>query len=73
MSIVIRRAGDLYEARVRPPHGRGVPWDSDWPMPAEELVAALLGRGCHQTDIGDAFDEADPDWMSRGRPYAEDE
>jgi hypothetical protein len=32
-----------------------------------ELVAALLGLGCHQTDIGDAFYTADPDWLDADR------
>ena len=35
------------------------------PMSRDDLVAALLRIGCHQTDIGDAFDEADPAWFER--------
>jgi RNA polymerase sigma-70 factor (ECF subfamily) len=27
-------------------------------------IAALRGRGCHPTDIGDAFYMADPDWIA---------
>jgi hypothetical protein len=34
-------------------------------MEIEELISALLARGCHQTDIADAFDEADPEWQFR--------
>lgn len=34
-------------------------------MSRDELVAALQEIGCHQTDIGDAFFEADPDWLNR--------
>ena len=34
-------------------------------MRTDDLVAALRERGCHQTDIGDAFDEADPEWLLR--------
>jgi hypothetical protein len=37
-------------------------------MGADELIDALLERGCHQRDIGDAFFEADPEWEFRGRP-----
>jgi len=32
---------------------------------ADTVVAALRDRGCHQTDIGDAFYEADPEWQLR--------
>jgi hypothetical protein len=28
-------------------------------------VHELLRRGCHQTDIGDAFYDADDDWLLR--------
>ena len=30
-----------------------------------QLVQALLQLGCHQTDIGDAFEDADPGWALR--------
>jgi hypothetical protein len=63
--IRIVRTGSLYESTVSPPHGRGVEWTSPHPMTADALVEALLDRGCHQTDIGDAFYEADPDWLLR--------
>ena len=65
MAIVIVSAGDLYEATVTPPHGRSVPWVSPRPMTADALVAALRELGCHQTDIGDAFHDADPDWVGK--------
>jgi len=65
MPIVIHRRGDLYEAEVTPPHGRGVPWASPSPVLRAALVAELLEGGCHQTDIGDAFYEADPEWLHR--------
>ena len=65
MAIVIVPTGDLYEATVSPPHGRGVQWMSPRPMTADSLVATLLELGCHQTDIGDAFHEADPGWLGK--------
>ncbi len=66
MPIMIRKANDaLYTADVTPPHGRGTPWSTSQPMSRQALVAALLERGCHQTDIGDAFYEADPEWLLR--------
>ncbi len=37
MSIVVRQVGCLHEAAVRPPHGRGQPWDSSHPMAVDEL------------------------------------
>lgn len=63
MPIMIEKVGDSYSAEVTPPHGGGVPWSSERPLSRDELIAALVARGCHQTDIGDAFYEADPDWL----------
>jgi hypothetical protein len=34
-------------------------------MGARQLCRALLERGCHQTDVGDAFHDADPAWLLR--------
>jgi hypothetical protein len=34
-------------------------------MPSDRLVAALLALRCHETDIADAFYEADPGWLLR--------
>jgi hypothetical protein len=33
-------------------------------MERDTLIAALRGRGCHPTDIGDAFYMADADWIA---------
>lgn len=49
------------EARVTPPHGSGA-WSTPEPMSVEDLTARLFDHGCHPTDIGDAFFQADPDW-----------
>jgi hypothetical protein len=65
MPIVIARDGDSYSAEVTPPHGRGRHWKSPDAMGIDALIEALLALGCHQTDIGDALYEADPDWESR--------
>jgi hypothetical protein len=65
MAITITRTGDGYLAEVTPPHGGGTPWATSVPLGAWELVQELTRRGCHQTDIGDAFYEADPAWILR--------
>ena len=65
MAIVICRVDGLYEAEVTPPHGGGVPWKSSTPLRRDDMVAALRAWGCHQTDIGDAFYEGDPEWLLR--------
>jgi hypothetical protein len=65
MPIEIRRVGYLYEASVTPPHGSGRPWSTPHPMSVDDLDRTLLEAGCHPTDIGDAFYEADPDWVKR--------
>jgi hypothetical protein len=61
--ITIRRVGELYAAEVTPPHADGKPWSSPRPMSRDELVAELRSIGCHETDIGDAFFDADPGWF----------
>jgi hypothetical protein len=68
MAIAIKRVGSLYEATVTRPHGDGSDWTTPRPLTRDELVAALRERGCHQTDIGDAFYEADPEWLLRDAP-----
>jgi hypothetical protein len=64
--IEIRRVGDLYEAEVTPPHGSNV-WSTPEPMTADDLDKKLFELGCHPTDIGDAFYEADPQWVARSK------
>lgn len=66
MSIKIRRVGTLYSATVSPPHS-GVMWSTPKPMQVDELDKKLFELGCHPTDIGDAFFEADPDWIGRSK------
>ena len=65
MAIIITRIGQHYSAEVTPPHGGGKPWSTSEPMSTDDLVDALRERGCHQTDIGDAFYDADPEWLTR--------
>ncbi len=66
MPIKIRRAGDRYEATVTPPHGN-VEWATTEPMTVDEFDRKLFELGCHPTDIGDAFYEADPNWIERSK------
>ena len=64
MSITIKLVETGYLASVRPPNGR-ISWDTSKPMNRRELIDQLLSLDCHQTDIGDAFYAADPDWLDR--------
>lgn len=65
MPIKISPVGQhRYTVEVTPPHGGGREWALDTPVTARELTALLAERGCHQTDIGDAFYEVDPEWLS---------
>ena len=63
--IAIRRLkSGRYPAQVSPPHGRE-PWGTAG-MLQGHLVQALLQLGCcHQTDLGDAFEDGDPGWAVR--------
>lgn len=67
MPIRIKREGEGYSAQVTPPHGGGSNWTSDSPMTLDDLIEHLRSLGCHQTDIGDALNLADPEWLSRRR------
>ncbi len=64
MAITIKKEGGGYTAHVTPPHGGGSEWSTTRPMLRDELIQALRDHGCHQTDIGDAFYEADPEWLA---------
>jgi hypothetical protein len=64
MPIDIRRVGDLYEAKVSPPHS-ATAWATPEPMSVDDLDRALYHLGCHPTDIGDAFYAADPNWIEQ--------
>jgi hypothetical protein len=64
MAIEIEKVEGGWIARVSPPHGEGRKWASDVPRPADLLIAELQAQGCHQTDIGDAFYAADPNWLN---------
>jgi hypothetical protein len=64
VGISIQRVGNRYEAQVSLPHGR-VRWATEQPITRSQLIAKLRELECHQTDIGDAFYEADPEWLLR--------
>ncbi|HEX7124071.1 MAG TPA: hypothetical protein VF178_16960 [Gemmatimonadaceae bacterium] len=53
------------KAEVVQPQGGVAARHSTSPMSADALIEHLLAIGCHQTDIGDAFYEADPEWVTR--------
>lgn len=68
MAIKVKKVGDaLYSAELILPDMPSVSagWSTPEPMNADRLVQELLKRGAHQTDIGDAFQEADPDWLRK--------
>ena len=65
MAIVIQKLDGFYGADLTPPHGSGEVWSTSRPMSRDELIAELRGQGCHETDIGDAFYQADPEWLLR--------
>ncbi len=62
---IIQVEQGIYVAHVTPPHGNGFEWQSLHPMPTHALVKELLALGCHQTDISDAFSEANPLWLEK--------
>lgn len=66
MSIVIKKVGNGYIADVAHKY-QNIYWKSEEPMSKDALIAKLLKLGCHQQDIGDAFKEADPDWLKEDK------
>jgi hypothetical protein len=62
VAIEIQKTDDGYAAHVTPPHGRRE-WTTPHPMTRDDLDRELHGLGCHPTDIGDAFYDADPNWL----------
>ena len=67
MPISISRVDGGYICLVTPWPTLDVSWSNRFPMKADELIARLQELGLHQQDIGDAFQEADPDWLLDGR------
>ena len=66
MAIGVKALKDGYWAEITPPHIRERRWESLAGISRDALIKQLSAIGCHQTDIGDAFYEADPDWL-RGK------
>jgi hypothetical protein len=60
--IEITKLLDGYLAHATPPHVK-TEWRSISPMAAGSLFQELKRLGAHQTDVGDAFYLADPDWL----------
>lgn len=65
MQIKIRRVEQGYLAWVTPSHGDNTSWASAETMSRRDLISRLTEIGFHQQDIGDAFYEADPEWVFR--------
>lgn len=59
---ITHHADGRYSATVSPPHGTRS-WATPTPIAADELVDRLRELGCHQTDVGDAFYTANPNWI----------
>ena len=43
----------------------GEEWSTREPLSMNQLINELFKRGAHQTDIGDAIDEADREWFKQ--------
>jgi hypothetical protein len=49
-----------YHVALSPPQGPA--WRSDRALTATEVMERLHGFGCHQTDVVDALNDANPGW-----------
>lgn len=66
MLKIVRISDDLYSVYATPPEV-GEDWSPIGPIRGRQLTRELLNRGAHQTDVGDAMYEADPDWIRQLR------
>jgi len=60
--IKIEKVRDGYLAHVTSPHVKEE-WKNPTPLSCSELDKELRFQGVHTTDIADAFEEADPNWL----------
>jgi hypothetical protein len=60
--IKIEKVRDGYLVHVTSPHVQEE-WKNPTPLSCSELDKELRARGVHTTDIADAFEEADPNWL----------
>lgn len=65
--IKIQRVGEFYSvvAVANGRSGRASSFSGNAPMTKRQVIDSLLECGWHQQDIGDAFYDADPDWVDR--------
>jgi hypothetical protein len=61
--IMIQKVIGGYRVQATPPHVHSA-WQTEHPQTVDEIIKQLFALGAHQTDIGDAFYAADPDWLS---------
>jgi hypothetical protein len=67
MAIMVTKISEaFYEASATPPHVREA-WSTSSPLRLQELCDELFARKAHQTDIGDAIDDADREWLIQRR------
>jgi len=69
MAIKVTKVSEaFYRVTAAPPHV-GEAWSSSVPLRLQQLCQELLAREAHQTDIGDAIDEADRDWLIQQKNF----
>jgi hypothetical protein len=62
--ITINKVARGYQVHATPPSVSSE-WKTEAPLSIQEIIARLLAlHAHHQTDIGDAFYRADPNWIS---------
>jgi len=61
MAIVIKKKGELYLAEASSVIFEGRDWKTKEPMGVDSIIEKLLSLGYHQSDIGDALYNVDPD------------
>jgi len=71
MPISITKISEAYyRASATPPHVLA-PWSATEPLRMHQVCNELIARVVHQTDVGDAIDQADRDWLNNRLPKNE--
>jgi len=66
MTILIKKEVSGYSAVVKKLGSNNTEWQSKAPMSSGKLMKTLCDIGCHQIDVVDAFNAADPHWNNVG-------
>ena len=66
MTISIKKEASGYSAVIRDAESKHIEWQTKEPISSSKLMDQLCQIGCHQIDVVDALNAADPQWKNVG-------